>query len=155
MLFTDKDDWGQTSFDFNDKNFRLIQTIVNFTDDSYKVVAHGSESHPDNPMDRIIFLASWVDRADRLLENEEIEGIECFGFELSSKKYGTNPDTSKHRFWFDAETKLPVRMEFEWLEGDGPRRTVKDQFQWNPQLAADIFIPEIPEGFKLVDPNQM
>ena len=40
-------------------------------------------------------------------------------------------------------------MEVEWLQDDGPRKTVKDQFQWNPQLATDIFIPEIPADFTL------
>ncbi|MHC4426557.1 MAG: zf-HC2 domain-containing protein [Planctomycetota bacterium] len=148
---TDKEDWGETSFDFNDRNFRLIQTIVNFSDRSYKVITHGSRSHPNNPMDRIIFLAGWIDRADRFFENEQIEGIECFGFELSAKKYGTNPDTSKHRLWFDKDTKLPVKVESDWLQDDGPRRMVKDQFEWNPELPADLFIPEIPEGFTAIE----
>ena len=40
---TDKEDWGKTSFDFNDKNFRLIQTTVNFGNRSYKEIAHGSK----------------------------------------------------------------------------------------------------------------
>jgi hypothetical protein len=148
---TDKEDWGETSLDFNDRNFRLIQTTVNFADRSYRVITHGSRSHPDNPMDRIIFLAGWIDKADRFFENEQIEGIECFGFELSAKKYGTNPDTSKHRLWFDEGTKLPVKVESEWLQDDGPRIMVKDQFEWNPEFPADLFIPEIPEGFTAIE----
>ena len=66
---TDKEDWGKTSFDFNDKNFRLIQTTVNYADRTYKQITHGSTSHPDNPMDRIIFLAGYIDRADRFFES--------------------------------------------------------------------------------------
>jgi outer membrane lipoprotein-sorting protein len=151
---TDKSDWGKTSFDFNDRNFRLIQTSVNFADRTYKIIMHDSRSHPNNPMDHIIFLTGLVHKADRILENEQIEGIECFGFELSAKKYGTNPDTSKHRLWFDVETKLPVRMEFEWLQDDGPRLMVKDQFQWDPELPAETFIPEIPLDFEFVELNE-
>jgi len=152
---TDKADWGETSLDFNDRNFRLIQTIVNFADRSYRVVTHGSQSHPDNPMDHIIFLAGWIDRADRFFAEEQIEGINCFGFELSAKKYGTNPDTSKHRLWFDAETMLPVKVESEWVQGDGPRKTVSDQFQWNVELPPEKFIPDIPQDFKLSEPDEM
>jgi len=152
---TDKADWGKTSFDFNDRNFRLIQTTVNFADGSYRVVIHGSRSHPDNPMDRITFLAGWIDRADRFFESEKIEGMDCFGFELSAKKYGTNPDTSKHRLWFDVATMLPVKMEFEWVQNDGPRKIVKDQFEWNAELPAETFVPDIPPDFASAEPDQI
>lgn len=144
---TDKEDWGKTSLDFNDRNFKLIQTTVNFGNRSYKEITHGSKSHPDNPMDNIIFLAGYIDKADRFFESEQIDGIECFGFELSAKKYGTNPDTYIHTLWFDAETMLPVKMEFAWLQDDGPKKQVLDQFEWNPNLPADTFIPKIPAGF--------
>ena len=152
---TDKADWGKTSFDFNDKNFRLIQTTVNFADRSYKETTHGSKSHPNNPMDRIFFLAGYIDKADRFFESRQIEGIECFGFELSAKKYGSNPDTSIHTIWFDTETMLPVKMEFEWLQDDGPRKKVLDQFKWNAELPAETFIPEIPADFTFIEPNGM
>ena len=144
---TDKDDWGKTSLDFNDRNFKLIQTTVNFGDRSYKETTHGSKSHPNNPMDQIIFLAGYIDKADRFFESQQIEGIECFGFELSAKKYGNNPDTSIHTLWFDSETMLPVMLEHEGLQDAGPRKRVLDQFEWNPELPAETFIPEIPEGF--------
>jgi len=144
---TDKEDWGKTSLDFNDKNFRLIQTNVNYADGSYKEITYGSESHPNNPMDWIIFLVGFIDKADRFFESQQIEGIECFGFELSAKKYGTNPDTSIHALWFDAETMLPVKMEYEWLQDDGPRKRIQDQFEWNADLPVETFIPEIPADF--------
>ena len=150
---TDKSDWGQTSLDFNDRNFKLTQTIVNYSGRSYREITHDSSSHPDNPMDRITFLLGWIDKADRFFENEETEGKKCFGFELSAKKYGTNPDTSIHRLWFDTETKLPVKMEFEWLQDDGPRKMVQDQFEWNSEIPAETFIPEIPADFVLKTPS--
>jgi len=85
--------------------------------------------------------------ADRFFESKQIDGIECFGFELSAKKYGTNPDTSIHTLWFDTVTKLPVKMEYQGLQDDGPRKRIMDQFEWNPELPAETFIPEIPAGF--------
>lgn len=144
---TDKDDWGKTSFDFNDRNFRLIQTTVNFGDRSFKEITHGSKSHPNNPMDNIIFLTGYIDRADQFFESQQIDGIECFGFELSAKKYGSNPDTHIHTLWFDAVTMLPVKTEFEWFQDDGPRKRIQDQFEWDPELPAETFIPEIPADF--------
>ena len=150
---TDKADWGKTSLDFNDRNFRLIQTTVNFPDRSYKEITHGSKSHPDNPMDRIISLAGYIDKADRFFESQQIDGIECFGFELSAKKYGNNPDTSIHTLWFDSETMLPVRVESEGLQDDGPRKMALNQFEWNPELPVETFVPVIPEGFINAHPD--
>jgi outer membrane lipoprotein-sorting protein len=152
-FLVDKEDWAKTSYDFNDPNFGLIQTTLDFASRTYTVVKHGHTSHSDNPMDRIIFLAGLVDKADERLEDTEIEGLECFGFKLSAKKYGTNPDTSVHWLWFDSETKLPVKMEFEWLQDDGPRKMIKDQFEWNPKLPQDTFVPKIPAGFAFVGPD--
>ena len=148
-LITDKSDWGQTSLDFNDKNFKLIQTIVNYYGHTYRETTYGSTSHPDNPMDRIVFLIDWIDKADRFFEDQDVEGIKCFGFELSAKKYGTNPETSIHRLWFDAETNLPVKFEFEWLQDDGPRKMVQDQFEWNSEIPEETFIPEVPADYTL------
>lgn len=152
---TDKDDWGETSFDFNDRNFRLTKTTVNFSDRSYREETYGNTSHPDNPMDRVIFLTDYISMADRFFESRQIDGIECFGFELSTKKYGDNPDTNINTLWFDSETMLPVRVEFEWLQGDKLRKTALKQFEWDPELPADTFVPVIPEGFVLDQPDEV
>jgi outer membrane lipoprotein-sorting protein len=148
-------DQGSTAFDFNDRSFQLTQTIVDFKGKWYKIVKYGRESHPDHPMDNIIFLTSWFDKADRFWESERIDGIECFGFELSAKKYGSNPDTSKHRIWFDAKTKLPVKMESEWLQDDGPRKRTTGRFQWNAEIPTGTFEPMIPEGFMNAHPDEI
>ena len=133
-----RDKQGQEAYDFNDKTFQVTQTIVDFVDRTYKIVKYGRKSHPDNPMDNILFLVRWFDKADRFWEGEKIDGIECFGIELSAKKYGSNPDTMIHRIWFDTTTKLPVKKELFTNTG---------RFQWNPELPAETFVPEIPAGF--------
>jgi outer membrane lipoprotein-sorting protein len=147
-----KEDWEETPFDVS--NFPLRQTTVNFDSKTYEVVTHIGDSRPRHPMDDILFPIGWIDKADRILENTVIEGIECFGLEISAKKYGNNPDTTLHRLWFDAGTKLPVRMEFEWLQDGGPRKVVKDQFEWNAELPADTFTPYVPEGFRAIESNE-
>jgi outer membrane lipoprotein-sorting protein len=146
---TSQSDWGKTSFDFNDKKFSVVQIILNNSQHTYKTITYGRSSHPDNPLDRIIFLEGWFNKADKFFENEEIDGKECYGFELSARKYGTNPDTTKHRLWFDKKTNLPVRIEDEWLEDDGPRTMIKDQFEWNMEFPIDTFIPDIPKDYTL------
>ncbi|MHC4637954.1 MAG: LolA family protein, partial [Planctomycetota bacterium] len=150
----DQNDLGQKGFDFNLDNFSVIQTVVDYKRRSYKVIPHGRTKHPDNPMDQIIFIAGLVDKADDLLENVELEGVKCYWFEISAKKYGTNPDTSKHRLWIDAETLLPVRTEFEWMQDDGPRIHVREEFEWDPELPEDTFTPVIPEGFMLIESDK-
>jgi len=142
-----KNDWGKTSFDFNDEGFRLTQTTVNYEDRAYRVSEYRGEPRPHHPMDSIMSLIGYLDRADRQLDNMKIEGIDCLGFELSAKKYGTNPDTMKHRLWFDVQTKLPVRMEWEWVQEDGSHTRVQDHFEWNRALPDDTFVPKVPDGF--------
>jgi hypothetical protein len=44
-------------------------------------------------------------------------------------------------------------MEFEWLQDDGPRKTIKDQFEWDPELPEDWFTPYVPEGFRAMEPT--
>jgi len=102
-------------------------------------------------MDRITRVLGYVNLADRILEDRVIEGVGCFGLEISAKKYGNNPDGALHRVWLDVETKLPVRMEFEWPQDDGLRKRTKDRFKWNPYLPEGTFMPRIPKGFTLVD----
>ena len=148
----EKEDWDETPFDIS--NFPLTKTTVNFENNTYKIITYDGNSRPRHPMDRIRGVLGYVDVADRILENTTIEEIECFGLEISAKKYGSNPDSMLHRLWLDVETKLPVRMEFEWLQDDGPRRTIKHQFKWNPKLPADTFTPNVPEGFTAIGPSE-
>jgi outer membrane lipoprotein-sorting protein len=148
----EKEEHDAASFEFNEQSFKLIETVVNFTDETYRATTYEGISQHRHPIDRILFLAGLVNRADRVLENIEIEGIECFGVEVSANKYGDNSPDDKHRMWFDRETKLPVRMEFEYSQSDGKTRSIRirDQFQWDPELPPDTFVPEIPNGFSLI-----
>jgi len=130
-------------------DLRLTETVVDFAERTYRVIEHTEPWPPRHPMDNILFIAGLIDRADRLYETTKIDGVEWFGFEVSAKKYGDNPDGAVHRVWFDAATNLPVRMELEWPHSDGSGTTInaKEQFEWDPLLPDDFFIPRIPPGF--------
>ncbi|MHC4658480.1 MAG: hypothetical protein ACYS83_04790 [Planctomycetota bacterium] len=148
-------DTQKTGFEIEDKDLRLVRTTVDFESRTYQVSEYPKSRHP---MHKMVFLAGLVDRADRMLEKQIIDGIECIGFEISAKKYGDNPDSMIHRLWFNADTKLLVRMEFEWDTDNNKskqelkRQFEREQFQWNPELPADTFTPKIkiPDGFELI-----
>jgi len=152
---TKKQTLSDTDFEFEEDNFRLTQTTVDYENNTYSVKTHKEHSFRSHPMEDILFLASLVNKADRVLENTEIDGIECFGFEISAIKYGDNSPTDKHRLWFDKQTKLPVRMGFEYWQSDGRTKSlrVRDQFQWDTELSKETFKPIIPEGFELIGEN--
>jgi outer membrane lipoprotein-sorting protein len=142
-------DTQETGFEIEDSEFRVVRTTVDYDSRTYQIT---SPYQSRNPMHEIVFFAGLVDRADRILENRIIDGLECIGFEISAKKYGDNPDNMIHRLWFDADTMLLVRMEFEWDTDNPSKQELMQQFergpfQWDTVLPADAFIPIIPEGF--------
>jgi hypothetical protein len=130
-------------------NLRVVETMVNYWEKTYRTIDHTGQHPPRHPMERILFTAGLINEADRFHGSLEVDGVECFGFEISAKKYGDNPDGAIHRVWFDAMTALPVRMESHWpqRDGSGTLTTIQDQFEWDPALPEDFFIPDVPPGF--------
>lgn len=127
----------------------VAETNVDFQKKTFRVIEHTGSSQPRHLMRSILFVVGLLDRADYFYEAVEIDDVPCFGFDISAKKYGDNPDGMLHRAWFDAETDLPVRMEFEFVSESSGRKViqVKDQFEWNPALPDDFFAPQIPPDF--------
>jgi outer membrane lipoprotein-sorting protein len=135
-------------FEPND-NFALTETLVNYEQRTFRIRDHLGGSQPRHPMLDILRVADRIERADRFYESAEKDGVKCFGFDVSAKKYGDNPDGMVDRMWIDAATNLPVRIEFEWPRGDrsGTFKETKDQFQWDLPFPDDYFVPKIPAGF--------
>ncbi len=103
-----------------------------------------------------------LDKADKLLGEKVIEDRNCVGFEISATKYGDNPQEWLDRIWFDVDTKLPVLIEKERGCPRDKTKTdfhpfirVQDQFDYNPELPADTFIPKTPEGFIHAHPDEI
>ena len=129
-------------------------TSVRFDTRTYYTAGPDTGSFGDaDPIERMRFYVNLIDKADRMLGTQSIEGRPCVGFEIRASKYGgNNPDTVEvDRIWFDTQTKLPVRIEAAGLPvtGDPSLTTtwIQDQFDYNPVLPADTFTPQIPEGF--------
>jgi hypothetical protein len=105
------------------------------------------------------FYVNLLDEADRLLGVEIVDGRECVGFEISASKYGNNPEQWIDCIWFDVETKLPVCIEQRGRpvtgQPDKTFTTIQDQFDYNPDLPADTFVPKTPEGFIYGHPDNI
>jgi len=126
--------------------------------------AHSGEGSFGNyePIERMRFFVRLLDQADMLLGENVIEGRNCVGFEISAAKYGDNPQEWLDRIWFDIDTKLPVLIEKDRpcprdkTQTDyHPSIRVQDQFDYNPELPADTFTPQTPEGFIYAHPDDI
>ncbi len=132
-----------------------LQHSIRYDLESY--FTHSGEGGFGNydPVERMRFYVRLLDKADEKI----IEDRNCVGFEISASKYGDNPENWVDCIWFDTETKLPVRMEKHGRPvTDQPDKTVtiiQDQFNYNPELPADTFIPETPEGFIHAHPDEI
>jgi hypothetical protein len=101
-----------------------------------------------------------MDKAERLLEEQVIDGRPCVGFEIRAGGYGDNPESWVNRIWFDVETKLPARIEQSGrpVTGDAASTVtiVQDQFDYASQIPADTFTPpEPPAGFANAHPDDL
>ena len=138
----------QGPFEPNDR-FVVTETMVDVANRTFRFRDYTGSSQPRHPMLDILFVAGLIDRADRYDASVEKDGVRCCVLEISAKKYGDNPEGAIHRIWLDTTTSLPVRTELQWprRDGSGTARLVMDQFQWDPQLPEDYFVPKIPAGF--------
>ena len=140
----------------------MIQHYVRFDLRCYGAVRHKGSFGDSDPIERMRFYVRLLDDTVKLLGEKVIEGHNCVGFEISASKYGDNPQQWLDRIWFDIDTKFPVLIERERLcprdktQADfHPSITIEDQFDYNPQLSSDTFVPYIPDGFINAHPDQI
>ena len=133
----------------------VTQTSVRFEDKTFVVDRHRDASAAGGLVTHMRRLAGAVARADRRLEPEEIDGRECIGFEISGGKLEGAESKGNYRIWFDVETRLPARIEYELKEVNDsiPEQGIRglaftlDRLEWNPRLPGNTFDPDVPEGF--------
>jgi len=132
---------------------------IRFDLKSYFTRTYENSGGDNDPVDSLRSRVSLLDEADSQLGTKVIDGCECVGFEISASKYGNNPAERTDCIWFDVETKLPVRIERHGVPiTDSPDETVtivQDQFDYNPVLSADTFVPYTPEGFVFGHPDDI
>jgi len=88
------------------------------------------------------------------LGRETIDGLQVEGVELIGQKIsGPRLDDAVTRLWVDVETGFPVRIELEGLayRTSTKVKIVQDEFQWNVELLASDFEPNIPPDYTFVE----
>jgi hypothetical protein len=138
----------------------MILHYVRFDLKCYGALRHGGGFGVQDPVERMRSHIKLLDKADRLLGEQVIDGRVCVGFEIRASQYAGNPETWVDRIWFDTRTKLPVRMEQAGrpITGETTVTTTKvmDQFNFDAQLPADTFIlPAPPKGFVNAHPDDL
>jgi len=140
----------------------ILQHSVNFELKSYFTSSHRGGFVDSDPVDRMRFYVGLIDEADGLLGEKIIDGVNCVGFEISASKYGDYPEERVNCIWFNIETKLPVRIEHHGISvsvagrhADWTETLIRDQFDYDPDLPADTFVPRIPKGFIYGHPEEI
>jgi hypothetical protein len=87
------------------------------------------------------------------LGRDTINGIEVEGIEVDDPKFNKALfERGVGRLWVDVRTNLPVRIELEGVAGGGSMemKIVACDFEWDVQLAASDFEPNIPPDYTLL-----
>jgi len=91
------------------------------------------------------------------LGRKTIEGVEAEGIEIdrdpSEAKANFQVDSCVIQLWVAVDTGLPILIEVDTVGKDGTLEvhTVQDNFQWNVELDASEFEPDIPEDYTLME----
>jgi hypothetical protein len=94
------------------------------------------------------------------LGRKTIDGIEAEGVEITnpaganiSSETPIEIDSYVAQLWVAVETGLPVLLESKTSINNGMQKshTVQDNFQWNVELSASEFEPNIPEDYMLME----
>jgi len=139
---------------------------------TYATLSDGAMTSVDHP-NRTYYRTALADDALAEIENMEpkeavreylsaeytklgrrtIEGVEAEGIEIdrdpSEAKANFQVDSCVIQLWVAVDTGLPILIEVDTVGKDGTLEvhTVQDNFQWNVELDASEFEPNIPEDY--------
>ena len=139
---------------------------------TYATLSDGAMTSVDHP-NRTYYRTALADDALAEIENMEpkeavreylsaeytklgrrtIEGVEAEGIEIdrdpSEAKANFQVDSCVIQLWVAVDTGLPILVEVDTVGKDGTLEvhTVQDNFQWNVELDASEFEPDIPEDY--------
>jgi len=108
---------------------------------------------PDDPRQWLekILSEDYVEIGHSNINGIDVEGIESQETQVTGSKSMTM------RLWVDVETNLPVRIELEgedWEAGQmRPQQFTMYNFQWDVELDASLFEPDIPDDYMQIHPQ--
>ncbi|HUU18515.1 MAG TPA: DUF719 domain-containing protein [Sedimentisphaerales bacterium] len=143
---------------------------------TYATLSDGAMTSVDHP-NRTYYRTALADDALAEIENMEpketvreylsaeytklgrrtIEGVEAEGIEIdrdpSEAKANFQVDSCVIQLWVAVDTGLPILVEVDTVGKNGTLEihTVQDNFQWNVELDASEFEPNIPEDYTQMD----
>jgi len=88
------------------------------------------------------------------LGRNKIDGVEVEGIKVENPEIVADMfENAIGRLWVDVETELPVRIEIDGVSNRelGQMHMVVDKFQWNVELDASKFEPNIPADYTLLE----
>jgi hypothetical protein len=163
FLFYDSPTHGRTDMY---QEGQLVRSVYgNYGTRDMLIIHHRDRFYGHHPMDdrdvqdheRQMHLRDWVEgilsRQHTNLGRKTIEGVLCEGIETKYPIFGdmnSPAENSARRVWVSVEGGYPLRCEGGTLGDDGKLRveTVLDQFQWDVELEASQFEPEIPTDYE-------
>ena len=111
---------------------------------------HGAWANPNR------WVQEFLSKDYSKLGQKTIDGVLCEGIETTDPTFGVPNfpvDSLVARIWVSVETGYPILLEGEVTGGDdGKLRMtgVVDQFQWDVELDASLFEPNIPTDYKQI-----
>jgi len=159
--------WGRRSDSYRDGKLG-VTTITNLAQKRMTSLFSGMNRYSVHPLAAIEYLQRddphrmvihCIKKASRIhaLGTELIEDVPCEGIEIRDPNVfywgGDTPEEFAMRIWVDTETELPVWIEKEFRMPGRSWRTLRimDQFEWNVQLDAALFEPDIPTDYTLME----
>jgi len=126
---------------------------------SYFTVHHRGSYASQDPVERMRALVALVDKAEKILDSQQIDYHQCVGFEIQAGPE-EGPVPSLNRIWFDVQTRLPVRVEFQRPQTDPKLHLagliiMQDRFDFSLTVPADTFTPWYPSGYIYAHPDQL
>ncbi len=109
----------------------------------------GPASVDPREMVRRILTNDYTQLGFETIDEVLVEGVELTGQKISGERL----DEAVTRLWVDVKTGLPVRIELEGLAHGSSTQVqiVQDEFQWNVELQANVFEPNIPPDYTFVE----
>ncbi|MCP4610245.1 MAG: hypothetical protein GY845_16165 [Planctomycetes bacterium] len=159
--------YGVRQDGYNDGDV-TVQIYAPLSDGAMTAVDHRNRTYsrmalPDDAraeiesMDPKVAIREFLSSEYTKLGRKTIEGVETEGIEIdrepSEAKANFQVDSCIIQLWVSVDTGLPVLIEVETVGKNGTLEvhTIQDNFQWDVELDASEFKPNIPEDYTKMD----
>ncbi|MBN2589067.1 MAG: hypothetical protein JXA96_04340 [Sedimentisphaerales bacterium] len=159
--------YGERTESYMDGNM-YIQTFINLEKNEFTgVILFGKEyenstlstdqiqrlheSHPKRIVLRVL-QGDYFELGRNIINGTEIQGVQINDSTVFNKSPMPISDFTAS-LWIDTKTELPVWVEISYTEEGSSMQTtlIMDEFQWNIELLANDFEPNIPDDYVLAE----